>query len=189
MKRLQKILLNRYGPYNIKAPTKEELDNYGLKTTRLRKPQPDLFDNIIYMLRFPPKRDRNYKSYIYSIELFMEYFNMATKQSQWQVRAQILDIHLAGKLIYMNNHPNMYHGFQNFKYTWLSNLLFAMRTYVITRKYNLGEINSHNTTEPWSAWFVPFPRPMGLIAGGLLADNLYELMQPRVDVVLAKSTL
>ena len=179
----------RYGPMNIKAPTKEDLDDYGLKTTRLRKPNPDLFDKLIYMLRFPPKRDQYYPSYIYTIEKYMEYFNLASKQSQWQSRSQLMDIHLAGKLLFMNKHPARFHGFHNFKWSWLYNLLCAMRTYTITQRYLRGEIQTNNTHTQWSAGFEPWPKPMGMAAGALLADKLYDLADNRVSFIMYKSGL
>ena len=172
---------------NIKSPTKDDLDDYGLKTTRLRKPRPDIFDQVIYQLRFPPHRDKYYPYYIYTVEKYMEYFNLATKQSQWQSRAQIMDIHLAGKLLFMNTQPSRFHGYHNFKWSWLYNLLCAMRTYTITQRYLRGEIHTNNTIESWSAGFEPWPKPMGLMAGALLADNIYDIVQPRVELIQHRS--
>ncbi len=115
----QRLTKQRYGEMNIKAPTKVDLDDYGLRTTKLRKPVPELFDKVIYQLQFPPIRDRYFLTYIYTVNKYLEDLSMATKQSVWQSRAQIIDIHLSGKLLYMNMHPSQFHGFHNFKYTWL----------------------------------------------------------------------
>ena len=183
----QRLSKQRYGPMNIKSPTKDDLDEAGIKTTRLRKPDPDLFDSIIYMLRFPPSRDRYYPYYIYTIEKYMHYYDLATKQSQWQSRAQLMDIHLAGKLLFMQSQPSRFHGYHNFKWSWLYNLLCAMRTYVITQRYLRGEIQTNNTTASWSAGFEPWPKPMGITAGELLADKLYDVITPRMEFIESKS--
>ena len=182
--RLQK---QRYGELNIKCPTKDDLLDYGLKVTRLRKPVPELFDSVIFHMRFPPKRDKYYKHYIYTVEKFMEFYNQATKQSQWQIASQIVDIHLVGKLIYMNMHPNRFHGFNHFKYTWIYNILCAMRKYIIKQRYLSGEIRTNQSIAQWSAGFEKWPKPMANNAMGLLADLLYDLVQPRYKYILHRS--
>lgn len=184
-----RLKLQRYGEYNIKAPTKDDLHYYGIKTTKLRSPQHELFDKVIYTLRFPPVRGRYYKEYIKTVEEYMFYYDNATKQSQSQSRAQLIDHHLAGKLLYMTIHHSQYHGFRHFKYSWLFNALCAMRSYVINRKYLLGEINTNNTTKPWSAGFVPFPKPLDVSSGGELADVLYELIMPRAEYIHKRSSI
>ena len=117
----------------------------------------------------------------------MEYYTSATKQSQWQIASQLIDIHLAGKLLYMNAHPSRYHGFHNFKYVWIFNLLSAMRSYTINRRYLLGEIHTNNTVSSWSAGFEPFPKPLTVRAGDALGDVLYEVVWLRSEYIHKRS--
>lgn len=184
MTRLKK---QRYGRLNLKAPTKDDLLDDNIRFSRLRKPVPHIFDDVIYHLRFPPIRDRYYDTYIPLVEDYMKWFNHATKQSQWQSRSQIVDLHLAGKLLYMNLHPERFHGFHEFKYTWFFNLLCAMRTYIITQMYLAGEIHTNNTTSSWSAGFYPFPKPMGMNATSALADTLYDIIYERSEYIHKRS--
>ena len=185
----QRLSKQRYGPMNIKSPTKEDLDDYNMRTTRLRKPVPEVFDSILFHMTNPPIRDRNYLHYIYTVNQFREDLFMATKQSRWQIQAQITDIHMAGKLLYMNNHPSRFHGFHNFKYTWLFDTLCAMRTYSIGQAYRRGEIQTTNSHEQWSAGFIRWPKPMGERAGSALADILYEVVFDRSEYIEGRSLL
>ena len=187
MTRLKK---QRYGEYNLKAPNKYDIDDYGLKTTKLRKPVSDLFDTIIYQFLNPPIRDRYYLHYIRTVNMYLESLDSATKQSVYQSRTNLVDLHLTAKLIYMENHPNRFGGgYHNFKYTWMFDALSYMRAYTINRNYFNGSQDTNNTTANWSSGFVQFPKPMTNRAMSALSDNIYDIIQPRRELIIKRSGL
>ena len=58
-----------------------------------------------------------------------------------------------------------------------------MRTYSLGQMYRRGEIQTTESIAQWSAGFIPWPKPMGVRAGGLLADKLFDLVWDRSEYI------
>lgn len=175
----QKLQYHRYGERKIRVPDHITTKEYMNPVERIRRPVGDLSSKVMYALLFPPKRDRYYPFYK---EIPYKYSNimhdMSSKAAK-QAMAHLINHSLCGKLAYMLDHPAQFGEFKDFKYAWLSNALFAMRNTILKQDYLADRIGTTRSSSIQAIIHLPYPKPMGLDAMGLLADQLFELVYTR----------
>ena len=183
----KKLKEHRYGERNIIVPDRLTTREYMQPRDRIRRPIKNLDDLVMSAFLHPPKRDRYYKHYIYIPNLYHETISSMTAKARTLAIGDLINHHLAAKLAYMLEHPSQYGEFIHFRYAWLSNALFAMRNTIIKQKYL--DPNDDLTTTRSSAInsiiAVPYPKPMSLVAMGMLADKLFDIIHPRSEYLLS----
>jgi len=171
----------RYDERQIILPSSQELrDEYRFKA-RIRKPATDSADKVLFHMLNPPVRDRHYPSYIYTVNKYHEFLTEVSAKSAKQSLAYIVNRDMALTLMHMLDNPNRYGTFESYKIPWLFNILCSMREFVLKQRYLRGEIQSSRSITMWSHGHEPFPKPLGLRAGGELADILFDIIYPRVE--------
>ena len=171
----------RYGSNQVLLPHISEIKEETPLKYRIRMSTKDDADNLLFHMTNPPRRDKHFLTYIYTVEKYRKYLNMATKRSANQSLGYIVNWDMASSLLYMLERPARFGEFKDFKHAWVFNILCAMREFTLKQRYLNGEILSHRSTTMWSNGHEPFPKPMGMVAGGYLADMLYDIIYSRVE--------
>ncbi len=186
----QRLKQQRYGPMCLQVPTKDDLLDAGIRIHHLRNPDIDLLDRVFYQLQNPPVRDQYYLHYIRTINSYHKYMDFASKAAKEKSHAGLLNRHLVGKLLYFMLNPNLYGGsFTHYKYAWMHNILCSLRSATLKQMYNQGEIPSWRAVPMWTNGNQSFVKPMSNPAMAALADNLYDMLQPRVEYIAKLSGL
>jgi len=173
---------------NIIVPTKDTLDNVGIMTERIRRPDSELMSKVLGVLWNPPIQDKYFPTYIYTIKKYHDYMSDVNKYSREKSQAVLLNRHLVGKLLYYYMYPQRCGGtFEAYAYAWIHNALCAMRQSTLKQRYNQGEIGSWRSTPMWSNGHEPLVKPMGLRATLALAERMHDLLMPRVEYIAKRS--
>ena len=185
----QRLKKNRYGPYALQLPTKEDMLDVNIKIEHIRRRDPDLLDTIIYTLLNPPQRDRYYNHYIGTVNLYHEHIMCnPSKATKDKATAVLVNRHIIGRLLYYYMFPQQCgNSFSAYSQAWLTGILFAMRASVIKQKYNLGLIPTHKSSPPWTCAYIPFPKPMGERAMLALADRLHDVCEGSMNYIAKRS--
>ena len=171
----------RYGHNQVLLPAISEIKYETPLKKRIRMAAKDDADNLLWHMQNPPQRDKYFLTYIYTVNKYREYLHKTSPKAAKQTLGYIVNWDMASTLLYMLDNPNRFGEFKDFKHAWVFNILCSMREFTLKQRYLHGEILSHRSTPMWSHGHEPFPKPMGVVAGGYLADILFDIIYPRVE--------
>lgn len=174
----QRLLKQRYSAMNLRTPTKEELNDSGLRNVRFKSVSHSTLSKIRHILTHP-KKDKYFSHYIPLInDFYAEVDKTRASGKQPRVESELYNQQLVRKLAYYITYPQYYgHSFTHYSITWMFNLLMSMRSYIMRQRIARGEMKPcWNKCLPTSHGYYPLPKPMGNPAMAAIASNIYDIV-------------